>query len=494
MAVKHGVFVYENDTALSVPLTAENSVQVIIGTAPVWMLDDPDAVTNVPILCTSATEAMEKLGYVEDFEHYTLCQAMYVNANLFPVSPIVYINVLSVSESEKADGEMTLSPSSFGGTIPNRITAITNKSVVKSSIQLKQTIESETKTYTQANGDFAVEYTKEGTPIINLINSSISRTTNLVLSWAGMSVSAPTAADIIGSYDASTGKAKGAELINYVYPKCGVIPSIILAPVLSDTKAVGAALMAKAESINGIFKGMAVLDVGSGTAHYTVTTAAQRKASNGFTSPYCYPVWLYYKVNDKVIAGSVVAAAAMAYYDARNGGVPYRTPSNKLLGVSGTCHPDGTDVLLTRDQATAVNNAGIATGLNLGGWRLWGSYTGAYPDTTDIKDMWLPVRRMFNWHSNTFILTYLDKVDDPLNHVLVESVVDSENIRCAAYAPEQWAGAEIEYLPSDNSMEDLLAGKIVFRQKIAPYTPAQEIDNILSYDTSLIANALEGLV
>ena len=108
--------------------------------------------------------------------------------------------------------------------------------------------------------------------------------------------------------------------------------------------------------------------------------------------------------------------------------------------------------------------------------------------------MWLPVRRMFNWHSNTFILTYLDKVDDPLNHVLVESVVDSENIRCAAYAPEQWAGAEIEYLPSDNSMEDLLAGKIVFRQKIAPYTPAQEIDNILSYDTSLIANALEGLV
>ena len=494
MAVKHGVFVYENDTAMSAPLTAENSVQVIIGTAPVWMLDNPEAVTNVPILCKSATEAMEKFGYLEDFEAYTLCQAMFVNASLFPVSPIVYINVLDISKGMTVSDFSEVDPDSYGGTIPTRLTFNWDK-VIKSSVTLKQGSGQSQVTYTQANGDFTVEYDSAGKLIVNIVNTDIDRTSILrVDATKANTAASSTAADIIGTYDPATGAASGAELINYVYAKCGVVPSIILAPVFSDTASVGAALMAKAECINGIFKGMAVLDIGSGSTHYTITTAVARKNTNGYTSPYCYPVWLSYKINGKVIAGSVIAAAAMAYYDAKNGGIPHRTPSNRLLGVSGTCHADGVDVLLTRDQATIVNNGGVAVGINLGGWRLWGSYTGAYPDVTDVKDMWLPVRRMFNWHSNTFILTYLDKVDDPLNYVLVESIVDSENIRCAAYTPDQWAGAEIQYLTSDNSIADLLAGKVVFRQKIAPYTPAQEIDNLLSYDISLIENALSGLV
>ena len=493
MAVKHGVFVYENDTAMSSPLTAENSAQVIIGAAPVWMLDDPAAVTNVPVLCASATEAMEKLGYLEDFDKYSLCQAMFAQAKLFPVSPIVYINVFDIAARTKTGGSFSVLPAQYGGTIPDRLEVINNTNVVKTSISVTQAAGQETNTFIQPN-DFTVEYTDEGKPVINLINSLIDRTREIGISYACVDPTNPTAADIIGSYNASTGVAKGAELIDYVYAKCGVIPSIILAPGISDTAAVGAALIAKAANINGIFKGIAVLDIGSGTTHYTIATAVARKNSNGYTSPFCYPVWLSYKVDGKVLAGSVVAAAAMAYYDAKNGGIPYRTPSNKLLGVDATCHADGTEIWLTRDQATVVNNGGVATGINLGGWRLWGSYTGAYPNVSDIKDMWLPVRRMFNWHSNTFILTYLDKVDDPLNHVLVESIVDAENIRCAAYTPDQWAGAQIQYLASDNPVADLLAGKVVFRQKIAPYTPAQEIDNLLSYDISLITNALAGLV
>lgn len=108
------------------------------------------------------------------------------------------------------------------------------------------------------------------------------------------------------------------------------------------------------------------------------------------------------------------------------------------------------------------------------------------------QDIWLAVRRMFNWHGNNFIQTYFEKVDDPMNHVLIESIIDSENIRCAAYAPDKWAGAEMQYLASDNPITDTLAGKITFRQRIAPYTPAQEIDNILSYDTDMLKNALSG--
>jgi hypothetical protein len=128
----------------------------------------------------------------------------------------------------------------------------------------------------------------------------------------------------------------------------------------------------------------------------------------------------------------------------------------------------------------------------MNGWRLWGNYTGAFPTSGDAKDIWINVRRMFNWHGNTFIQTYFAKVDDNMNTVLIESVVDSENIRCAAYAPDKWAGAEMQYLASDNPTTDILAGRMTFRQSIAPYTPAQEINNTISYDTDMLANALTG--
>ena len=214
------------------------------------------------------------------------------------------------------------------------------------------------------------------------------------------------------------------------------------------------------------------------------------KENSGFTSPFCACVWPCLKVGEYIFAASAVFAALTAYTIADNDDVPSRSPSNKMIGVSGTCLANGTEVLLNPDQGNIVNTYGVITAINMNGWRSWGSYTGAYPNTTDVKDMWFPVRMMFNWQANTFILTYFDSVDDPLNQVLVESVVDSENIRCSAYVPDVWAGAEIQYLESDNPVTDLLAGKITFRQRIAPYTPAQEIDNILSYDTSALMDTM----
>lgn len=491
MAVKHGVYVYERDTALSAPIISDGAVQVVIGAAPVWMLDDPDAVTNVPVLCTSATEAMEKLGYLPDFEKYTLCQTMYLTSNVMQVGPVVYINVFKVTGTAQLSDLEEIDPPT-GGSIPARH-RLSWTGVVKPSVVVEQGTGQQLVSFSQENGDFSVEYDSDGAAYVNFISASIDRTKQITVRAGHVSPNGISAADIIGSLNPSTGKATGAELINYVYPKTGLIPSIILAPGFSQNSAVGIALAAKAANINGVFKGMAVVDIDTAQAT-TYSNVGTVKNSSGFTSPFCYPIWLSFKIGDYIFAGSAVAACTMAYYDAQNGGIPSRSPSNKLLGVSGTCLADGTEVLLTQDQGTIVNGYGVTTAINLGGWRLWGSYTGAYPSTTDVKDMWAPVRRMFNWQANNFILTYFDKVDDPLNNILVESIVDSENIRCAAYTPDQWAGAEIQYLTSDNPVTDLLAGKVVFRQKIAPYTPAQEIDNILSYDTSLLANTLAGLV
>ena len=84
------------------------------------------------------------------------------------------------------------------------------------------------------------------------------------------------------------------------------------------------------------------------------------------------------------------------------------------------------------------------------------------------------------------------RVDDPMNRALIDAVVDYENIRASSFAPDHWAGAHITYNAADNTEVDILSGKITFRQKIAPYTPAQEINNILSYDIEMLKAALGG--
>lgn len=476
---KHGVFVLENATDLVVPVVADSAVQVVIGTAPVNMVDGD--VVNKPILANSASEAMAQLGYCDDFANYTLCQSMFATNNLFAVGPVVYINVLDPATHKTAVTETTIDVENMSATLP--VFGMIRDSAL--------TVKKDSTTLVKGT-DYTLEYDNKGYLVINLIaGGGGAGATALKVAGNKLDPSAVSSSDIIGSVNPSTGAETGMEVIRQVYPTFGLVPSILLAPGWSKVSTIGIALSAKAANINGVFKAIALLDLPTSSAA-VYTACKTTKESCGFTSEFCYPLWPCAKVGEYILALSAVVGALLAYTDANNDGVPSVSPSNKLAGITGICLEDGTDVVLDQDQASTVNLGGVATAINMNGWKLWGNYTGAYPASGDAKDIWLPVRRMFNWQGNTFILTYFDKVDDPMNSILIESIVDSENIRCASYAPDKWAGAYIEYLAEDNPTTDILAGKMTFRQHIAPYTPAQEINNILNYDTTTLANSLIG--
>ncbi len=481
---KHGVFIVEEATALTVPISGKSSVQVVIGTAPVNMAEDPAAVVNTPIMANSAAEAMAALGYSNDMEKgkYTLCQTMYATNNIYQVSPVVYINVLDPAKHKKSLEESQYPVSQMQAIIPE-------EGVLINGLTVKNTDGS---TPLTLNTDYTAAFNSDGHLVLTLIEGGAGDSAeSLTVSGEQIDPSAVTSADIVGAYDPMTGSETGAEVIRQVFPKLGIVPGLLLAPGWSQDPEVGIALSAKAANINGVFKAMALLDLDTEKAKkYTDTKKV--KEDSGFTSPFCYPLWPCDKVGDLILAKSATVGALVSYVDASNDDVPSNSPSNTLLGVTGQCLADGTEVTLDQDQASTVNEYGVTTAINMNGWKLWGNYTGAYPSSNDAKDIWFPVRRMFNWQGNTFIQTYFSKVDDPMNTVLVESVVDSENIRCAAYAPDKWAGAEIEYRSDDNPTTDILAGKMTFRQRIAPYTPAQEIENILSYDTAMLASAITG--
>ena len=477
---RHGIFIKEESTALTVPITGYSAVQVVIGTAPVNMLADPAGAVNTPIMATKAAEAMEKLGYCTDFSRYTLCQTMYVTSSIYQVAPVVYINVLDPQKHKKALEAIEVPVDALQAVV--EMTGILKEGLTVTAGEAEL----------ELSKDYTLSYDIGGYLIINLVAGGAG-TGAEKLSVAGnvLDPDAVTKEDIIGAYDPETGKETGMELIRQVYPRFGIVPSLALAPGYSQVPEVGIALSAKMANINGVFKGTALLDLDTEKARkYTDCKAV--KEDSGFTSEFCYPLWPCFQAGELILAASAVVGALISYEDAFNDDVPYIYPSNKIMGITGTCLADGTEIIIDQDQAGAVNESGVTTAFNSNGWRLWGNYTGAYPAVLDAKDMWIATRRMFNWQGNTFIQTYLSKVDDPMNRYLIESIVDSENIRCSAFAPDKWAGAHIEYVAEDNPDTDILAGKMTFRQHIAPYTPAQEIVNILDYDVSMLRAALTG--
>lgn len=480
MSSRHGIFITEDSTALTVPITGYSAVQVVIGTAPVNMLDDPSGAVNVPIMATKALEAMEKLGYCMDFSRYTLCQSMCVTSNLYQVAPVVYINVLDPVKHKKALEKTEVKADALRAVV--EITGILREGLAVSAGETELIL----------SEDYTISYDVDGYLVISLVaGGKGAGAESISVTGYVLDPDAVTKDDIIGAYDPGTGKETGMELIRQVYPRFGIVPSVALAPGYSQIPEVGIALSAKMANINGVFKGIALLDLDTEKAR-KYADCKDVKESSGFASEFSYPLWPCFKAGELIFAASAVVGALISYVDADNDDVPSVSPSNKLMGITGTCLADGTEIIMDQDQASAVNMFGVATAFNSNGWRLWGNYTGAFPAVTDAKDMWLPVRRMFNWQGNTFIQTYLSKVDDPMNWRLVESIVDSENIRCAAFAPDKWAGASIEYTAEDNPDTDILAGKMTFRQHIAPYTPAQEIVNILNYDVSMLRTALTG--
>ena len=368
MSIRHGVYIQEEATAVQVPKTGNSSVQVVVGTAPVNMAENPSEAVNVPILANSGTEAMAALGYSVDFKNFTLCQTMFATSNLFQVSPVVYINVLDPAKHNKELAEAEYQVNQKQAVIEKEGIILEGLTVKNSTgdIELK------------AGEDYSAAFdsTTGFLTITMLAGGKGAAATAIKVSGKVIDPSKVTKEDVIGAVDPSTGAETGAQVIRQVYPRLGIVPGLILAPGWSQIPEVGLALAAKAAKINGVYSAMALLDLDTAKAKkYTDTKSV--KEESGYTSPFCYPLWPCDRVGEYILAKSAVAGAMIQYMASDNEDVPNQSPSNHLLGVGGQCLEDGTEVYLDQDQANTVNGYGVTTAINQNGYRLWGNYTAA---------------------------------------------------------------------------------------------------------------------
>jgi hypothetical protein len=125
-------------------------------------------------------------------------------------------------------------------------------------------------------------------------------------------------------------------------------------------------------------------------------------------------------------------------------------------------------------------------------WKFWGNNTTAYPASNDPINRWIKCVTMLNYLENNFKVNYLSQVGRNASYKLVDSIVNEYNMFLNSLTPGHLAGAEIVFDKTENPIEQILNGKLVFRTRYADYTPAEVIENTFEYDTSILEEALSG--
>jgi len=476
MAYFHGVKASEVATSIVTPVATTAGLPVVFGTAPVHLTDDPAAYVNKPVICYSWAEAVAALGYSEDWDKYTLCEAMYSQFKLYAVKPIIFVNVLNPA-THKA------SVSGASKTVGTDKTVVLTDPVILSSLKVKASSEAEADAVLDT--DYTAAYDEDGKLLITVLSTgSLASCDSIVVSYDKVDPSLVTANTVIGGADAN-GNPTGMELIDSIYTLFAMVPGIVAAPGWSENPTVAAVMKAKCLNISELFRCICLTDIDTAEVK-TYSGVNTWKNNNNYTGTNQVVCWPCVKQGDMVFHMSTHIMGVIGVTDAANDDVPYQSPSNQTLQATGLCLKDGTEVNLSLPQANLLNSQGVMTGLNFsGGWKTWGNYTGAYPGTTDVKDSFICVRRMFDWQYQTFILTYWQKVDQPLTPRLVKTIVDSEQIRLNGLVSRGFLlGADVKFLEDENPLTDLLAGIIRIHSYITPPVPAQEIDDILEYDVS----------
>ena len=477
MAYKHGVYTSEQATSL-VPMTQTDSGLIVaVGTAPVHLATAP-VESNTPVLCYTYSEAVAALGYSDDFEKYTLCEAMKVHFVLFNMAPIVLINVL--------DKQKHVSQQKKTVTIENGVATITDP-VLLDTLTAALTEQGEALT---KDKDYTAAFDDDGNVVVTPVSGGKISTgaTSLYLSYTMLAPEDIEADDIIGGVNTSTGKAEGLELIDEVYPRFGIVPGIIIAPKWSTDSSVAAVMKAKEHNICGHFNAISLSDIPTSEVK-TYTQASEWKNKNNYVDKDGFLGWPLLKLGTSKYHLMTQVASLMNYVDSQNDDIPYYSPSNTSLQADGACLADGTEVFLNNAQAAYLNGQGIITAINfIGGWKAWGNRSTAYPSNTDVKDTFITNRRMFNWVGNTLITTFWSKIDDPTNKRLIETIVDSANIWLNGLtAKGALLGGRVEYREDENTTTDAMDGKLRFHVYITPPATARDIEFIQEYDPSYIS-------
>ena len=474
--LNHGINTFMNDTKMVGVKTASSGIPFFIGA---WPCHAGKGFTGKPQIVYSFAEAKELGGFSYDWRDaagapkWSLCQAMYSQFRLFGIAPAVVYNVYDPSKHKK-DGDIGTV------TVVNHTVKLVSDVITNDNLVVKYNASALVK-----DKDYEVYYT-ETNCVIELLEyegNTAYNADSLEIECEIADFSQITKTDI----EAAVEKIEECKTL------FNVVPDLICAPGWSREPSVAAVMAAKADTVNGLYHDVAIIDIdtrkGSGVTE--VSSVKEWKDKNGYTDESSEITWLNAKAGDYIFDHSVIKCGQYSLVDNENGGVPYESVSNKELPISGVCLDDGTEVTLTIPQADILTVAGVSTAINNNGWRSWGNYTACYPGTTDPAKSFVCCKRMFNYVRNTFVDTFWSYIDKPLSRIYIDAIINSFNSWLSGLTHNGYIyGGEVRYVPAANPTADLLAGKFRLDLSMASPIPMQQINLWAEYDVSYMEQAI----
>ena len=225
----HGVFVSQQATSVSTPVLADSGIPFAIGTAPVQSAAAPGK-TGIPVLCTSWDEAVEQLGYSDDWKTYSLCEVMYSHFKLYASQPLILYNLLDPAEMDAEVAAQDYPVDDHQVALP--LEAIASSIVVQVPGE-----EPESPTTLVEGTDYAVRYNSDDNAcIVELLGDSASyEAETLNIAYSKVDGSGIEAADVAMAVDA----------VDLCMTELGVIPDLLIAPGWSGDTEVAAVMAAK---------------------------------------------------------------------------------------------------------------------------------------------------------------------------------------------------------------------------------------------------------
>lgn len=478
MAYKHGAYGEIVPSQEQIDDFGKGTIPVYVGVAPVHRVKEYSSMVNTPILIRNLEEAKIKLGYSpnDDFEKFTLSAAIYAHLQnrIKAIAPIVVINVLDPDKHKKTESK--------------EVTLINDKAIIDENVIVKSvTIENK-----ELDKDYSLDL-KDGKLVITNIKNSLE--SSFTIKYDIANLDEVTEEEIIGGYDNKTDKPKGIACIQNIYEELNVVPSIISAPGFNHISLVEKELVTTCKKIGGHWDAICVTDIDSKEAK-TLEEAKKWKSEKGYNSLFEKTLWPKAKIGDKVIWLSILAIVRMQQTDAENNNIPYETPSNKQIDITGLVLDDGSEYKINAERANRLNEKGITTALYFGGkWVLWGPHMAnfEYGATNKAEELFDVNIRTNIYLSNDYQVRNVDTIDKPMSRNDVDALLNTEQMRINSLVAEgKLLYGSVDFITADNPKSDLLQGDFSFRTAVTNTPPAKSITNRIQYTSKGIENLIGG--
>lgn len=471
----HGA--YGQTQAAGNRIAAESgSAMILVGTAPVHTVKGGTQNVNKPILVHDIAEARRYFGYSDNWEDYTLCEAMHMFLEHKAVGPLVLINVLDPAKHTGEAGSASLTPSN------GRMTIVGAENIALDSVKVGEMT---------LNTDYTISYNfqKKVITITEVAPGGLG-TEAVEITYSTVDPTAVTENDVIGSTDGN-GLNTGLYAVKNVYQTTGQIPSFLLAPGFSSIPAVHAAMYANSVKINGHWDAWMFVDlpiVDAEGAAVTLDSVHTWRKANGYTKEnetVCYPMIL--GTDGKHYHMSVVRAANFMQLLLENEGVPYYTASNTeaeiianlWMGEEGKNRVYD-DELVNRKLC----RNGITSAVYMGGrFVMWGAHAADYDaENGDEVNMSETSRMMLYYVSNDFQNRRHTDVDKPLSLNDLESIVADEQTRLDALVKMGALTYGVASMNAEaNANSDIMTGDYMFTFNVTTTPLAKSLTAVVNW-------------